>query len=291
MTDKIPASAKAYMKQVRANKQKQKQRQSSKQSQVVIINQPSKRRARQSSPKSAPAVIPYVIPQQQLTQASYQNTALAQPDTLQQLTQALSQFQSTPTYRNPFRTQPAIINLNPPPQSELPTAEIPLDVSPPPPPNPVMPDIVQEPNRFEQLASPPIAVPINPSAPIYQGFVENQARNDLDRQTNMELEATEDYGGYDAYTSREIAESIPMEAKQIQKEQDLILSLRSNSLKAATKHFRNLARIENIPENSRSISDVVEFKDAKTYLANNKFNPAIMAVLQKERLEYINSGK
>lgn len=214
--DRIPANARAYMKQVRANKQKQKQRQSSKQSQVVIINQGPKRRTRRApnKPKSAPAsggggaptIIPYVIPQTQLTAASYQNTATQPPDAIQQLTQALSQFQATPVYRNPFRMEPFRTAMNRP-EAPLRNEEVPLETAPPPPPNPVMADIVQEQTSFIPLASPPIAVPISSSAPTYQGFVENQAVNDLDRQTNMELRVTENYGGYDEYSPTEIYQS------------------------------------------------------------------------------------
>jgi len=205
MSDRIPANAKKYIKQVRANRQKQKQKQSNKQTTTVIINPESKRRRAPNKPKSAPSsggggapnVIPYVIPQTQLTAASYQNSAVQPPDAIQQLTQALGQFQQNQNqiYRNPLRMAPFRAAMNPAPiqQVEEPLPE-PIQELP----NPVMPDIVQEQNFVEQLARPPMAVPINQDSPVVQGFAVNQAQNDLARQQDMGLNAYEDFGGYDA---------------------------------------------------------------------------------------------
>lgn len=295
MSERIPANARKYIKQVRANRQKQKQKQSNKQSQVVIINQEPKRRRGPNKPKSAPAsggggggpsVIPYVIPQTQLTAASYQNSAVQPPSEIQQLTQALSQFQATPVYRNPFRMEPFRTAMNPAPLQQV---EEPLEQPAPSPPPPERPDIVQEQNFVEQVARPPMAVPINQASPVVQGFAVNQAQNDLARQQDMELNAYEDFGGYDAQSPREPA--IPQEAREIQRDQDLILSLRKDSRNTATMHFNNLARIEQIPESDRSVSDRVAFRDAMGYYTQRRSNPAINAVLQRARLEYINSGK
>jgi hypothetical protein len=217
MSERIPANARKYIKQVRANRQKQKQKQS--QSTTVIINQEPKRRRGPNKPKSAPAsgsgggspsVIPYVIPQTQLTAASYQNSAVQPPDAIQQLTQALSQFQATPVYRNPFRMEPFRTAMNPAPlqQVEEPLPEPIREL-----PNPVMPDIVEEQNFVEQLARPPVAFPIVPSTPTYEGFAVNQEQNDLARQQNVELKAYEDFGGYDAQSPRE-----PSQAEMYQQE-------------------------------------------------------------------------
>jgi hypothetical protein len=219
MSERIPANARKYIKQVRANRQKQKQKQSNKQSQVVIINQEPKRRRGPNKPKSSPAsggggggpsVIPYVIPQTQLTAASYQNSAVQPSNEIQQLTQALSQFQATPVYRNPFRMEPFRTAMNPAPlqQVEEPLPEPIREL-----PNPVMPDIVQEQNFVEQVARPPMAVPIVPSTPTYEGFAINQEQNDLARQQNVELKAYEDFGGYDAQSPRE-----PSQAEMYQQE-------------------------------------------------------------------------
>lgn len=217
MSERIPANARKYIKQVRANRQKQKQKQS--QSTTVIINQEPKRRRGPNKPKSAPAsgggggspsVIPYVIPQTQLTAASYQNSAVQPPDAIQQLTQALSQFQATPVYRNPFRMEPFRTAMNPAPlqQVEEPLPEPIREL-----PNPVMPDIVEEQNFVEQLARPPVAFPIVPSTPTYEGFAVNQEQNDLARQQNVVLKAYEDFGGYDAQSPRE-----PSQAEMYQQE-------------------------------------------------------------------------
>jgi hypothetical protein len=105
----------------------------------------------------------------------------------------------------------------------------------------------------------------------------------------MEINAFEDFGGYDAQSPREPA--IPMEARDIQRDQDLILSLRRDSLATATRHFTQLARIEQIPEIERTPSDRVLYRDASGYLMQRRSNPAIQAVLQRARLEYMNSGK
>jgi hypothetical protein len=298
MSERIPANARKYIKQVRANRQKQKQKQS--QSTTVIINQEPKRRRGPNKPKSAPAsgggggappVIPYIIPQTQLTAASYQNSAVQPSSEIQQLTQALNQFQATPVYRNPFRMEPFRTAMNPAPLQQV---EEPLPEPIQERPNPVMPDIVQEQNFVEQVARPPMAVPINQASPVVQGFAVNQARNDLDRQQDMELNAIQDFGGYDAQSPREPdipQEAIPQEAMDMQRDQDLILSLRKDSRNTATMHFNNLARIEQIPESDRSVSDRVAFRDAMGYYTQRRSNPAINAVLQRARLEYMNSGK
>jgi hypothetical protein len=302
MSEKIPANARAYMKGVKANRQKQKQKQSNKQSQVVIINQESKRRRAPNKPKSVPAsggggggggpsYIPYVIPQTQLSAASYQNSAVQPVNEIQQLTQALNQFQATPMYRNPLRMAPFRNVMNPAPIQQV-EEPLPEPIQAPPPPE--MPDIVEEQNFIEQLARPPVAVPIDSSMPVYQGFAQNQAVNDLARQQDMEVNAYEDFGGYDAQSPREPAipqEAIPQEAREIQRDQDLILSLRRDSRATAVRHFTNMARIEQIPEADRTTADRVLIRDAGGYLYHRKDNPAILAVLQRARLEYMNSGK
>lgn len=208
-------SAKAYMKQVKANKQKQKQKQSNKQSQVVIINQEPKRRRGPNKPRppassgggggGTPSVIPYVIPQTQLTAANYQNSAVQPPDAIQQLTQALGQFQQNQNqiYRNPLRMAPFREAMNPAPIQPV-EEPLPQPAQAPPPPD--LPDIVLQPNRVEQLARPPIAVPISSSMPSYQGFAVNQATNDLANQQNIQLNAYDDFGGYDAQSPPEISD-------------------------------------------------------------------------------------
>lgn len=203
MSEKIPANARAYMKGVKANRQKQKQKQSNKQSQVVIINQESKRRRAPNKPKSAPAsggggggpsYIPYVLPQTQLTAASYQNSAVQPLNEIQQLTQALNPFQATPVYQNPFRVQ-GIRSLN---QPKLYQVEQPLEQPAPSPPPPDLPNNVEEQNFVEQRARPLPMLPIGSSSSAYQGFSQNQSVNDLARQVDREVNAYEDFGGDDA---------------------------------------------------------------------------------------------
>jgi hypothetical protein len=108
--------------------------------------------------------------------------------------------------------------LNPPPFSNLESPPINQEqdifTPPPPPPNPIEPDIVQEPVYVESVSSPPIAVPIFPSMNRFQGFTQNEAVNDLARDVDMELAATEDYGGEDAESP-----TIPF---RLQKENDRI---------------------------------------------------------------------
>ena len=208
MSEKIPANARAYMKGVKANRQKQKQKQSNKQSQVVIINQEPKRRRAPNKPKSAPTsgggsggggggpgYIPYVIPQSQLSAASYQNSAMQPPTEIQQLTQALNQFQATPVYRNPFRMEPFRTAMNPAPIQQI---EQPLEQPAPSPPPPDLPNIVEEQNFVEQRARPLPMLPIGSSSSAYQGFSQNQSVNDLARQVDREVNAYADFGGDDA---------------------------------------------------------------------------------------------
>jgi hypothetical protein len=308
MDREIPKQLKAYIKKVGKKREKKlvhpsyKQKQANKQSQVVIINQEPRRTRAPNKPRpSAPsggggnapypnvAYIPYTLPQPSLPQmsaANYGNTALQPVNEIQQLTQALNQFQATPVYRNPLRMAPFRNAMNPAPMQQV-EEPLPEPIQAPPPPE--MPDIVEEQNFVEQLARPPIAVPIDPSMPVYQGFAQNQAVNDLARQQDMEVNAYEDFGGYDAQSPREPA--IPQEARDIQRDQDLILSLRRDSRETATRHFTNMARIEQIPEADRTTADRVLIRDANGYLYHRRDNPAILAVLQRARLEYMNSGK
>jgi len=217
MSERIPANARAYMKGVRANKQKQKQKQSNKQTTTVIINQEPKRRRGPNKPKSAPAsggggggpsVIPYVIPQTQLTAASYQNSAVQPPSEIQQLTQALNQFQATPVYRNPFRMEPFRTAMNPTP---LQNEEIPLAQPVPSPPPPEMPNIVLQPNFLRQLSAEPQLDTIYPSSSSYQGFTQLDQVNQLNQDIDREINAYDDFGGYDAQTQPEYALSRGLE--------------------------------------------------------------------------------
>lgn len=235
----IPANARKYIKQVKANRQKQKQKQSSKQTTTVIINQPTRRTRAPNKPKSAPSsggggggpsVIPYVIPQTQLSAASYQNSAVQPPSEIQQLTQALGQFQQNQNqiYRNPLRMAPFRTAMNPPPMQP---EEQPLPEPAQAPPPPDLPDIVLQPNRVEQLSREPQAVPIRNDIPTVQGFVHNQAVNDLDRQTELEVYALNDYGGLDAESPREGAEDMRLRMQEIDDE------LQANLLLAQASRF------------------------------------------------------
>jgi hypothetical protein len=190
MSDRIPANARQYIKQVRANRQKQKQKQSNKQSQVVIINQEPKRRRAPNKSKQAP-------------KSGYPNIVYLQssPPIMnvppQPYDQGLNEFRSNPIYQNPFRMQAINRVLNAPP-TPLYQVERPLQQPLPSPPPPDLPDIVDQQNFVEQLSRPPKAVQIDSSAPVYQGFVQNQAVNGLARQVDLELNAFNDFGGADA---------------------------------------------------------------------------------------------
>ena len=186
MDSKIPSQAKAYMKKVKANKKREnKLVQSNKQSTTVIINSDLSKRKRASKP--APT-------------SNYPNIVYLQPSqpTMnlppQQYDQGLNQFRSNPIYQNPCRMQQMSRALNAPPLYQV---EQPLEQPAPSPPPPDLPDIVDQQNFVEQLARPPRAVPIG-SIPAVQGFIQNQAVNDLNRQVDLEVNALNDYGGADA---------------------------------------------------------------------------------------------
>jgi len=205
--DKIPASLKKYIKKVRANRRENKISQSSKQ--VVIINQESKRR--RSSKKSTggsgkenqyPRIV--YIPQSTPNMSIPMN----QPQQISQpIPQAINQFAQTPVYRNPLRNEPFRTALNPPPFSEnkpIPSnMEQNIFTQPPQVPQPVLPDIILEPNRIFMPSTPAQAYPITPGGSIFQGFVENQAVNQLNEQVTKEVNAFEDYGGLDAQSDTE----------------------------------------------------------------------------------------
>lgn len=239
--DRIPKELKKYIKKARASKEKKipytSQKQSNKQQQIVVINGSQTRRRGPNQPKSGgggsggsggspqqgsgdyPRIvyIPQTFPSMTLPGQ--------QPSIVQEIPPSGMPFSpAAQMYRNPFRMAPFRNVMNPPPQmtpapfSNLESPPINQEqnifTQPPPPPNPVEPDIVQEPVYVDSVSSPPIAVPIFPSSSSYQGFVENQARNDLAREVDMELAATEDYGGEDA-----ISPTIPL---RLQRENDKI---------------------------------------------------------------------
>lgn len=82
-------------------------------------------------------------------------------------------------YRNPFRLQPFRENMD---QNNLRPVEGPLGQPLPPAPQPVLPDIVEEPIVVVQASSTPVvAIPISSSNPI-QGFVEQFPRNELSQE-------------------------------------------------------------------------------------------------------------
>jgi hypothetical protein len=240
----IPANARKYIKQVRANRQKQKQKQSQKQSNkqstTVIINPETKRKRGPNKPKSAstsgggggPSVIPYVIPQTQLSAANYQNSA-TQPDAIQQLTQALNQFQATPVYRNPFRMEPFRTAMNPTP---LRNEEAPLPQPAPSPPPPVREDMVEEQNYVI-----PVAEEIPMSNQNYQGMSPNQSRNQLAGRIQKEVDMLGEYNPQTPTFEDDSQDEIPIPSSPELKEtqsQDFgqpILSLEPPPLKKSGK--------------------------------------------------------
>ena len=233
--DRIPKELKKYIKKARASNVKkiQSQKQSNKQQQIVVIGGPTRRRApnkpksggegSDGSPQQGPGGYPRVVYLPQ----TFPNmtTPAGQPSIVQEIPPSGMSFSpAAQIYRNQERMRPFRNVMNPPPQlnpspfSNLESPPINQEqniFSPrPPPPNPVEPDIVQEPVFLDRLSSPPIAVPIFPSSSPLQGFVQNEAVNDLARNVDMELAATEDYGGEDAQSP-----TIPL---RLQRENDKI---------------------------------------------------------------------
>jgi len=238
--DRIPKELKKYIKKDRTSNVKKIQKQSNKQQQIVVIGGPTRRRAPNkprsggdgsggsggsgSSPQQGgPGVYPRVVYLPQ----TFPNMTIpaAQPSIVQEIPPSGMPFSpAAHIYRNQERLRPFRNVMNPPPQlNPAPFSNL---ESPPinqeqnlfsqtrPPPNPVQPDIVQEPVYLDRLSSPPIAVPIFPSSSPVQGFVQNEAVNDLAMDTDMELAATQDYGGEDAQSS-----TIPL---RLQRENDKI---------------------------------------------------------------------
>ena len=238
--DRIPKELKKYIKKARASKEKKipytSQKQSNKQQQIVVIGGPTRRSAPNKpksggggsggsggSPQQGPGDYPRVV----YVPHTFPNMTLPSqpPSILQEIPPSGMPFSpAAQMYRNPFRMAPFRNVMNPPPQltpapfSNLESPPINQEqnifTQPPPRPNPVEPDIVQEPVYVDNVSTPPIAVPIFPSSSSYQGFVENQAVNDLSRQVDMEINAFDDFGGEDAQSP-----TIPM---GLQRQQDKV---------------------------------------------------------------------
>jgi hypothetical protein len=203
MDSKIPSHLKRYIRKAREGKKEkkitQKQKQVNKQSQIVIVNQePSKRKSQPrrrkiSSNDEYPniAYIPTSIPNM--------SVAMNQPQIMSQpIPQSISQFESVPIYRNPFREAAVRNQFNQPPQFASNQVEQNLPFVSPSPPPPLEPEIVLEPNNIDFLSRPLNPEPISSASPVFQGFTENQAVNQLNEQIRLEKNAYSDFGGDDA---------------------------------------------------------------------------------------------
>ena len=211
MDPKIPANLKRYIRKVRDGKKEkkitQKQQQTSKQNQIVIINpEPSKRKSKprkrktiQGSGKDDYPRIVYLP-----TSSPNLSVSMNQPQIMNQpIPQQIPQFQEVPIYRNPLRDQSVRNQFNQPPQFASNQVEQNLPYVDPYRPNPVMPNIVQQPNYIDFLS-----VSSNqPSRNIFSGLssltydsgeVEFQEVNQLNEQRRREEMAYDSFGGYDA---------------------------------------------------------------------------------------------
>jgi len=218
----VPASVKKYIKKVRAKKVKENkiqyksQKQTAKQNQIVIINQEKPKRkytkrggsggggggGHGGSDGDYPRIVYVPTSLPNFSIPSQQPQAI-----IQEIPPMMNQFQPVRTYQNPLRMEPFRSALNPPPftqnkpapnfgEAYLPEQQVPV-------PNPILPDIPLERNFLDMPASPAPTEPIFPSSFAGQGFTENYAVNQLNREVRQEEEAFDDYGGYDAQSPRE----------------------------------------------------------------------------------------
>jgi hypothetical protein len=237
----------------------QTQKQTSKQQQIVIINQgkesKSKRKRRvstrptpQPSRNEYPSIVyqqapaqPYVNPtypfenRQQPIRQQPINIFNQQRQDVPMFNQQPQQFPLQPEVEPIFMNEPNFNVREPQPYNFMnPNANIlplnPLLIEdyqveqnipepPIPPPNPILPEIILEPNRVVFGAAEPIS-PRSPDSPKFYdvipppmdseniqsipsqpiGFVENAAVNQLNQQVEKEIKAYDDFGGYDAYS-------------------------------------------------------------------------------------------
>lgn len=103
-------------------------------------------------------------------------------------------FNETRFYQNQNRFRPFSNALNPEVPEDRPLPQ--FDRSPPPP-NPVLPDIVEDQNNIIRGSTTPVAIPIASSSYIPLGFSLNQPINQLP-SVNSQFNAFHDFGGNDA---------------------------------------------------------------------------------------------
>jgi len=222
MDSKIPAQLKKYIKKARANRRENKisyksPKQVAKQNQVVIINQdPIRRRGPYRKRGSGggggggdggdggnqyPRIV--YIPQSVPNMTIPMNNL---PQIRQPIPPSITEFLPRPVYRNPLRLEPFRSALNPPPFTENKPSPLNMEqnifTQPRELPPPIEPDIVLEPNRLFMPSTPVQAFPITPGGSIGQGFVQNEAVNQLNDQVLKEEKAYADFGGDDAQQMR-----------------------------------------------------------------------------------------
>ena len=204
MDQAISTKIKKILK-AKANKAKisyKSPKQIAKQSQVVIINQDRPKRRYTKRGKATAGggggggdskivYIPTSFPNFNIPAQNPQ--IISQP-----IPQMIRDFQPTPIYRNPLRMDPFRSALNPAPFNqnkpgpsniEGNLADVPIS-SPPP----LEQDIVLEPNSIFMPSTPVPAYPIMPASTPGQGFTENAAVNQLNRDVQQELKAFDEYG-------------------------------------------------------------------------------------------------
>lgn len=200
-----------------AQKQRQKQRQTV--TQNVIINQEKPRRTRgPNKPKqesgggggggqgpNQPPQIPSIQyqmnapppppPGDNAAIAQHVLNLLQRPQSI--IAEIPNEFNPIRMYRNPLSQRPFSDILN---REDFVPEERPLpqfDRSPPPP-NPILPDIVEDQNNIiMSSSSTPVAIPIASSSYIPLGFSSNQSINQLP-SVNSQVNAYKDFGGNDA---------------------------------------------------------------------------------------------
>lgn len=187
-------------------------------------------------------------------------------------------------------------------EQDLPSQPIPQQ-------NPILPDIVLEPNHvifesgpinvmgyshndafdepktpsspkfFDVIPPPSESVP-SIAFPVIQGFVENEAVNQLNQQVINEKKAYDDFGGYDAYTPAPAPAFIPFDYENIlgRSGEGAPVGVRSIN-DTARQHIFNLALLQNIPQEDFTADQVVAYNKAFKYIKDNS-SPELLNYLE-----------
>lgn len=192
-------------------------------------------------------------------------------------------------------------------EQDLPSQPIPQQ-------NPILPDIVLEQNhvifesgpinvmgyphndafdepktptspKFYDVIPPPSESVPSIAFPVIQGFVENEAVNQLNQQVINEKKAYDDFGGYDAYTPAPAPMFIPFDYENINYEN---INSRSRGDQpvgvkgindTARQHIFNLALLQNIPQEDYTRDHLVAYNKAFKYIQENS-SPELLNYLE-----------